>query len=57
MNMKIVVDCMGGDNAPYSTVEGIVDAIKEFNIDVIATGDKNVLEELWRRGKPPWKIW
>lgn len=43
--MKIVVDCMGGDNAPYSTVEGIVDAIKEFNIDVIATGDKNVLEE------------
>lgn len=45
MNIKIVVDCMGGDNAPYSTVEGIVDAIKEFNIDIIATGDKNVLEE------------
>ncbi|SHJ66005.1 phosphate acyltransferase PlsX [Tepidibacter formicigenes] len=43
--MKIVVDCMGGDNAPYSTVEGVVSAINEFDIDIIATGDKNVLEE------------
>jgi glycerol-3-phosphate acyltransferase PlsX len=43
--VKIVVDCMGGDNAPYSTVEGVVSAINEFDIDIIATGDKNVLEE------------
>jgi glucose-1-phosphate cytidylyltransferase len=25
------------------------------NMDTLR--DKNVLEELWRRGKPPWKIW
>lgn len=43
--MKIVVDGMGGDNAPYSTVEGVVNAIKEFNINIIITGDKNILEE------------
>ncbi|SHH09129.1 phosphate acyltransferase PlsX [Tepidibacter thalassicus] len=43
--MKIVVDCMGGDNAPYSTVEGIVSAINEFNVEIIAIGDKNILEE------------
>lgn len=43
--MKIVVDGMGGDNAPYSTVEGVVNAINEFNIDIIITGDKSILEE------------
>ena len=29
--MKIVVDGMGGDNAPKSNVEGVVNAIKEYN--------------------------
>ena len=29
--MKIVVDGMGGDNAPKSNVEGVVNAIKECN--------------------------
>ncbi|OPJ56929.1 phosphate acyltransferase PlsX [Alkalithermobacter paradoxus] len=43
--MKIVVDGMGGDNAPNSTVEGIVSAIKEFNVDIIVTGDKEILEK------------
>ena len=43
--MKIVIDGMGGDNAPYSTVEGAVKAIKEYNIDIIITGDKELLEK------------
>ena len=38
--MKIVVDGMGGDNAPKSNVEGVVNAIKEYNVDIIITGDK-----------------
>ncbi len=43
--MRIVVDGMGGDHAPYATVEGVVQAINEFNIDIIITGDKSILEE------------
>lgn len=42
--MKIVVDGMGGDNAPFSTVQGIVNAINEYKIDIIVTGDKDILE-------------
>ena len=42
--MKIVVDGMGGDNAPHSNVEGVVKAIKEYGIDIIITGDKEILE-------------
>lgn len=43
--MKIVIDGMGGDNAPKSNVEGVVKAIKEYDINVIITGDKDILED------------
>lgn len=43
--MKIAIDGMGGDNAPKSNVEGVVSAIKEYNIDIIITGDKDALEK------------
>lgn len=43
--MKIVIDGMGGDNAPKSNVEGVVNAIKEYNVDLIITGDKDTLEK------------
>ena len=43
--MKIVIDGMGGDNAPKSNVEGAVSAIKEYNVDLIITGDKYILEK------------
>lgn len=43
--MKIVIDGMGGDNAPKSNVEGAVNAIKEYNVNLIITGDKKLLEK------------
>ncbi len=43
--MKIVIDGMGGDNAPKSNVEGVVNAIKEYNVDIIITGDKEILQK------------
>lgn len=43
--MKIVIDGMGGDNAPKSNVEGSVQAIKEYGVNLIITGDKDVLEK------------
>lgn len=36
--MKIIVDAMGGDNAPVSNVRGALDAIKEQDIEVILVG-------------------
>lgn len=42
--MKIVIDGMGGDNAPKSNVEGCVAAIKEYGVNLIVTGDKEMLE-------------
>ncbi|WP_195939803.1 phosphate acyltransferase PlsX [Romboutsia sp. 1001713B170131_170501_G6] len=43
--MKIVIDGMGGDNAPQSNVEGAVNAIKEYGINLVITGDKDILEK------------
>ena len=43
--MKIVIDGMGGDNAPKSNVEGAVNSIKEYQVDLIITGDKDLLEK------------
>lgn len=42
--MKIVIDAMGGDNAPVATVEGAVRAVKDYNIDIILTGNKSMIE-------------
>ena len=36
--MKIVVDAMGGDNAPESAVEGAVMAAREYETEIILTG-------------------
>ncbi|MGL5714506.1 MAG: phosphate acyltransferase PlsX [Paraclostridium sp.] len=43
--MRIVIDGMGGDNAPKSNVEGVVSAIKEYGINIMITGDKDILEK------------
>lgn len=42
--MKIVIDAMGGDNAPRSTVEGAVLALKNFPVEIVLTGDKEKIE-------------
>lgn len=42
--MKIVIDGMGGDNAPMAPVEGACMAVKEYGIDIVITGDKDQLE-------------
>lgn len=43
--MRIVIDGMGGDNAPQSNVEGAVNAIKEYGINLVITGNKEILEK------------
>lgn len=36
--MKIIVDAMGGDNAPFEIVKGSVEAVRELGVDIILTG-------------------
>ena len=39
--MNIIVDAMGGDNAPLEIVKGAMLAVDEFNIDkLILVGDE-----------------
>lgn len=43
--MKLVVDAMGGDNAPMSTVKGSVEAVNQFNVHIILVGYKSIIEK------------
>ena len=43
--VKVVVDAMGGDNAPVEPVKAAVEAVKEKqNIQVILTGQEDVIQ-------------
>ncbi len=41
--MKILVDAMGGDNAPLEILKGSIDAHNEYNVDIILVGQENVI--------------
>ncbi len=43
--MRIVVDAMGGDNAPVVNVEGAIAAARDFKIEVILVGDEGILKK------------
>ena len=48
--VKVVVDAMGGDNAPEEPVNAAVEAVKEKeNIQVILTGVQDVIEAELRK--------
>lgn len=42
--MKIVIDAMGGDHAPVVTVEGAVEAVKTYGVNIILTGNQPMIE-------------
>jgi glycerol-3-phosphate acyltransferase PlsX len=42
--MRIVVDAMGGDLAPASVVEGAVCAAKQFDVEIILVGQKDLVD-------------
>ena len=44
-NIAIVLDAMGGDNAPHVTVEGAVEATRISPIKVILVGDEKAIEK------------
>lgn len=51
--MKIIVDAMGGDNAPLEIVKGALAGQKHWGVDIVLTGDENAIQEaLTRCGQP-----
>ena len=44
--MKILIDAMGGDNAPLEVIKGTMLAVDEFNIDeIVLLGDEGVIKK------------
>lgn len=43
--MKIIVDAMGGDNAPGEIVKGSIDAIKEYDINILLVGKEDLIKK------------
>lgn len=49
--MKIILDAMGGDNAPQAPVLGAIEAVKRYNADIILVGrGQEILEVLKKYG-------
>ena len=49
--MKIILDAMGGDNAPEAAVMGAIDAVKSFGIEITLVGrGEEILEVLKKHG-------
>ena len=43
--MRIIIDAMGGDNAPMEIVRGAVDAQREFGVDMVLVGLRGEVEK------------
>lgn len=41
--MKLIVDTMGSDNGCAELTKGVMDAVREFDIDAVAVGDQAVI--------------
>ena len=49
--MKIILDAMGGDNAPQAPVLGAIEAVKRYSADIILVGrGQEILEVLKKNG-------
>lgn len=49
--MKIILDAMGGDNAPLAVLQGAAAAVKEYGVELILTGQENVICECAQKNK------
>ncbi|MBE6563340.1 MAG: phosphate acyltransferase PlsX [Ruminococcaceae bacterium] len=44
--MRIIIDAMSGDNAPFEIVKGALEASKIYDIDLVLTGNKDTIEKI-----------
>lgn len=49
--MKVIVDAMGGDNAPSQIIKGAIDAVNEYNIDILFVGKEDIIEAELKKHK------
>jgi glycerol-3-phosphate acyltransferase PlsX len=47
--MRIAVDAMGGDKAPEAVIEGVLDALKEAEEEIVLVGDEEKIKPLLRK--------
>ena len=43
--MQIIVDLMGGDNAPLAPLDGAAQAVKEYGVQIIGLGDEALIRK------------
>lgn len=43
--MKIILDVMGGDNAPEATIKGAVKAVKEISSEIVLVGNEEIINK------------
>ena len=43
--MKIIVDMMGGDNAPLAVLEGAAAAVREYGVSLIGVGNEELVRK------------
>ena len=44
--MRILVDAMGGDNAPLEVVKGAAVAARDFDAEIVLVGDENAISDI-----------
>lgn len=49
--MKILVDMMGGDNAPLAPLQGAAQAAAEYGVEIVALGDEALLRKTAQENK------
>ena len=40
LNLKIIVDAFGGDNAPVEILKGCASAVAEYGVNILLVGSK-----------------
>lgn len=53
--MKIIIDAMGGDNAPAAQVEGAIRAVNELGVDIVFVGKEETVRNELKKHKYPEK--
>lgn len=51
--MKIIIDCMSGDNAPEAIVKGAAKGAEEHDVEVLLVGNEPVIRKILRENKLP----
>jgi len=45
LDMRVIVDAFGGDNAPLEVIKGCARAVSELGVNVVLTGSRNKIEK------------